>query len=189
MTEAVKPFMPLFNSWLTLFNVKPKEDKTTNTAATDLAKQPEDVNAAVEKFNTNQADASLMLAFINGLVEKIPALATSYSLLDAAIIKHKEGLIEYGSGLSELTASLTGYVSEVKEIVNSLATAAGEAAQKAADAAKAASEAARSAADSAKSAGEQTGLLLSIHRSTSKTADVLDRMAPDGDALQVRVSS
>uniref|UniRef100_UPI000554DBC8 hypothetical protein n=1 Tax=Desulforegula conservatrix TaxID=153026 RepID=UPI000554DBC8 len=188
VTEAIGLWEPVLNSWMTFFNVKPKEDKSAETAA-DLASQPDAINDAVETFNRNQADASLMLAFINSLVEKIPALVDNYRLLDAAIIKHKEGLIEYGSGLSELTASISGYIADVKDMVNGLASAAGEAAQKASDAAAAASAAAQSAADSAKSANEQNVLLLSIHRSTSKTADVLDRMAPDGEALQVRVSS
>ncbi|WP_232223858.1 hypothetical protein, partial [Desulforegula conservatrix] len=188
MADAADSFGPMFNTIIDAFNIQPKEDKSAETAA-DLASQPDAINDAVETFNRNQADASLMLAFINGLVEKIPDLVENYSLLDAALIRHKEGLIEYGSGLSDLTITLSGYVAEVKDLVNGLAAAAGEASQKASDAAEAASAAAQSASESAKASSENSAILLGVLKNTRDTAAALDRLNPDGDALQVKVAS
>lgn len=187
MADAADSFGPMFNAIIDAFNIQPKEDQSAETAA-DLASQPDAINDAVETFNRNQADASLMLAFINGLVEKIPDLVENYSLLDAALIRHKEGLIEYGSGLSDLTITLSGYVAEVKDLVNGLASAAGEASQKASDAAAAASAAAQSASESAKASSENSAILLGVLKNTRDTAAALDRLSPDGDALQVRTT-
>lgn len=192
MAQAADAFGPMFHNIMKALDIQPKEDKSssalaeststtasaTTEAALEMVDQTEAVTDAVEKFKTNSADANLMLAFLSSLVEKIPDLAESYTVLDAAIMRHREGLLEYGSGIGELTTSLAGYIAEVKDVVAALESTTRAAIARAADAAE-------SAASSASLVGEIKDISIQLLKHSKKTADILTE-ASDGESLNVK---